>query len=57
MVITESFVILFFCRLSVRSSETIPKGEILSIVVVKVDMMDKVMGTSINNLRMRDEFT
>lgn len=50
LIVAEHAVVLLFSGLTVGSECAIPEGEILTIVVVEVQMMDRVMSAGVNNL-------
>lgn len=54
---TKFLIILFIGWLTMRMTETIPKGEILPIIIVEIDVMYEMMCAGVNDRGMRDEFT
>lgn len=57
LVITKGFVVLFIGGLAMRVTKLIPEGEILAIVVVKVNVVNEMVSTGVDYRRMRNEFT
>lgn len=57
LVVLQNSIVLFGGGLTMRAAKFIPKGEVLTIVIIEVQVMDGVVSGGVDNVRVREEVT
>jgi hypothetical protein len=55
LIIAKKIIVLFFRRLAMRTTEAIPQSKVLSIIVVEVQVVDRVVSAGVDDTGAKQE--
>jgi hypothetical protein len=55
LIVAKKIIVLFFSRLAMRTTEAIPQSKVLSIIVVEVQVVDRMVSAGIDDTGAKQE--